>query len=430
MDGSARDRLAAAEQQASNRLRDLQDRVTAGNEDLYRHLALYLQVLRQGLLPLVQQACFHLITTGDLGPSASAPASVAYAALPEAQRLDLQERIRQMVARCACLLTVEQLAALARQRQRREADRRQQGSRAFLEAIQNSQPDADAAVERQDSEPQPWHHSVDLTLEPPVSADLFTHGLPGLAGLRALSSEPVSAGEPANTGSGFLLTGPGQDEAAPGSDPVPAHNQPSDGSGEMLSAAALPGMEALIALASTGADLITALAESRQSETADADDGRLPRDPEQLLRWWQQFDQALAHRLRTLSHALNGLLVRNGLCRTLIPIPLLDAVLHGQLGALPAPANLVKVQIPMPLIAAPAIENQETVIGILVRPSDLEFEHPPLRTCRQRLEQHRRELRRMAQHFRDWQRRHQSIQAQMLWETDLRRTPHQQDENA
>ena len=79
---------------------------------------------------------------------------------------------------------------------------------------------------------------------------------------------------------------------------------------------------------------------------------------------------------------------------------------------------------------AGAVGVQETVIGILVRPSDLEFELPPLRTCRQRLEQHRRELRRMAQQFRDWQRRHQSIQAQMLWETDLERTLHQQDENA
>ena len=424
MDGSARDRLAAAEQQASNRLRDLQGRVTAGNQDLYRHLALYLQVLRQGLLPLVQQACFHLITTNDAGPSASVTASAAYAALPEGKRLELQDRIRQMVARCTCLLTVEQLAALAQQRQRREADRRQQGRRAFLEAIQNGQPEADAAVERQDSGPQPWQHSVDLTLEPPVSADLFTHGLPGLAGLRTLSSEA------ANAGAGFLLAGPGQDEEAPGSGPEPTLNQPPDGSGAPLSAAAIPGMEALIALASTGADLITALAESRENEPAEADDGRLPSDPEQLLRWWQQFDQALAHRLRTLSHALNGLLVRNGMCRTLIPIPLLDAVLQGQLGALPAPANLVKVQIPMPMIGAPAIDHQETVIGILVRPSDLEFELPPLRTCRQRLEQHRRELRRMAQQFRDWQRRHQSIQAQMLWETDLERTLHQQDENA
>jgi hypothetical protein len=29
---------------------------------LYRDLALYLQVLREGLLPAVQQACFHLAT--------------------------------------------------------------------------------------------------------------------------------------------------------------------------------------------------------------------------------------------------------------------------------------------------------------------------------------------------------------------------------
>lgn len=455
MDGSSRDRLAAAEQQASDRLRDLQERVAVGNDALYRHLALYLQVLREGLLPLVQQACFRLITADQSGTpgatsaagssaasfsaAASSPAA-SYAALPEAKRLELQERIRHLVARCSSLLTVEQLLALAQQRQQRESERRQQSRAAFLEAIANREPDAETEITGSEAGPQTWHQSINLALEPPISADLFTHGLPGLAGLPSLA-------DALGMGPGFSGADPGVSPAGASQEPVAAdrslesmpspssENAAAAGSDSPLSAAALsaagmPGMEALMALASAGADLINALSDSPASEPADPDDGRLPRDPEQLLRRWHQLDQALAHRLRTLSHALNGLLVRSGLSRTVIPIPLLDAVLQGQIGALPAPANLVRVQIPMPLIGVGNSEQQQTVIGVLLRPSDLEFEHPPLRTCRQRLDQHRRDLRRMAQHHRAWQRRHQSIQAQMLWENDLDRTTHPQDENA
>lgn len=438
MDGSSLDRLAAAEQQASDRLRDLQERVAAGNATLYRHLALYLQVLRQGLLPLVQQACFHLITTGNAGAAAATSAAASYSALPEARRLELQERIRQLVGRCNALLTVEQLLALAQQRQRREAERLHQSSREFLEAIETGSSKTDPEVDRPDAGPQSWHHSIDLALEPPISADLFTHGLPGLAGLPSLAGAAAAAQGSSNPDPGVSLAGPGQDlswsDLSPEAvNPAPAESAAAALSAEGLtaaglSAAGMPGMEALIALASAGADLISALSDNPPSGGDDAEDGRLPRDPEQLLRWWQQLDQALAHRLRTLSHALNGLLVRSGLCRTVIPIPLLDAVLQGQLGALPAPANLVRVQIPVPLIGATSSEHQETVIGILLRPSDLEFEHPPLRTCRQRLDMHRRALSRMAQQHRAWQRRHASIQAQWLWEKDLNRGPQQQQQ--
>lgn len=433
MDGPHRDRLAAAEQQTSDRLRDLQKRLEASNDTLYRHLALYLQVLRDGLLPLVQQACFHLITTpalpagGALGGSSAPSAASAYASLPEASRAELQEGIRSLVGRCRSLLTVEQLVALATQRQQRDQERRQRSSRAFLEALQ--QEDADH-LQEPDPEEAPigrMEQSIDLGLELPISADLFTHGLAGLAGFAPL--EPSGVQRDA-----------ADDDAPPSSPPErtldagdPGHSlgdasTPHD-QGD-LSVAAVHGMEALLALASAGADLMVAISDGIGAEEANSEDRLLPSDPEALLRWWHQLDQALIHRLRTLSHALNGLLVRCGLSRTLLPVPLLDAVINGQLGALPAPANLVRVQIPMPRSGGTAMDHQETVIGVLLRPSDLEFEHPPLRICRQRLEQHRRDVRRMAQHHRDWQRRLQSIQAQMLWENDINRTPNPPDRSA
>jgi len=90
------------------------------NPELYRQLALYLQVLREVLAPSVDQACFYLATQQH--PS-------RYAALPQQRRQELHRRLSELVHRCASLLTVEQLATLAaqiaseRQRQRREHQR-------------------------------------------------------------------------------------------------------------------------------------------------------------------------------------------------------------------------------------------------------------------------------------------------------------------
>ena len=59
-----------------------QGQLAVSNPDLYRHLALYLQVLRSGLLTAVQQACFHLAT--QVEPS-------RYQELPSRQRQHLHQ---------------------------------------------------------------------------------------------------------------------------------------------------------------------------------------------------------------------------------------------------------------------------------------------------------------------------------------------------
>jgi hypothetical protein len=57
-------------------------------------------------------------------------------------------------------------------------------------------------------------------------------------------------------------------------------------------------------------------------------------------------------------------------------------------------------------------------LALLLRPSDLEFEQPRLRTCRKRLEQRRRALRTMAKRFRIWQRRVKALEAEQQWFRD------------
>lgn len=140
----------------------------------------------------------------------------------------------------------------------------------------------------------------------------------------------------------------------------------------------------------------------------------LPRDPLLQLTWWRHCDAALQRRLRNLSHALNVEMMRLGLAQGLLPLNLLDAVLDGQVEALPAPTNLLRLPLPLPQLAGGASE----VLAVLLRTSDLEFQQPRLRTCRKRLEQRRRALRTMAKRYRIWQRRVTALEAEQQWFRD------------
>ena len=143
---------------------------------------------------------------------------------------------------------------------------------------------------------------------------------------------------------------------------------------------------------------------------------QLPRDPLRQVAWWRQFDRALSRRLRNLSHALNVEMMRVGLAQGLLPLNLLDAVLEGQVEALPAPANLLRLPLPLPFPNGGNIPTE--VLALLLRPSDLEYEQPRLRTCRKRLEQRRRALRTMAKRYRTWQRRVTALEAEQQWFRD------------
>jgi hypothetical protein len=141
------------------------------------------------------------------------------------------------------------------------------------------------------------------------------------------------------------------------------------------------------------------------------------------VRWWAHFDRALRFRLRNLSHAVNVEMMRLGLAQGLLPVSLLDAALQARVEALPAPANLLRLALPISLSPAPPEAAPPTeVLTLLLRCSDLEFEQPKLRTCRQRLEQRRRALRTMAKRYRTWQRRVSALEAEQQWFQDS--SPH------
>ncbi len=353
-------------------LQALTGRLIQSNPELYRHVALYLQVLRQTLPQQVRQACFHLAT--QVHPH-------RYTEMPDERRRRLHGQIQELVARCCSLLTVEQLVILAaqisRELQRRDRHDREQ----LLE-------DLTWQGENGGGEPEPLPPgSVQLGFAPPLAGGSFLWGALG----RGAPPDPDTVEAPRHD----------PDDAQPDDDEALSDDEdeapPDDGDGRR------DDREGDV---TAGPDQEDALWRA----------GRLPDDPERVLRWMDGMEQALGRRLRNLSHAVNVELLRGGVSRSLLPVSLLDAVLAGQLETMAAPANLMRLPLPFPGARAP----QAQTLAVLLRPADLELEEPRLRTCRRRLQQHRQEVRRMAQQFRRLQRRLRIHQAEQLWLQDIR----------
>ena len=371
--------------------------------ELYRDLALYLQVLREGLLHAVQQACFHLAT--QVVPE-------RYNQLPPERRQAFQARLQELVQRTGTLLTVEQVIGLAAQQQRREHRRQRAQQQRMLQAFLNGEDGRSGEQGGPDPAPRTGSAapggSVHLSLDLPVSADLFDRGLPGLQ-----TSQPAAE-----------LSSTDQSSADQSSVEQTSSEQ------ELLQSLFQMAAEGLQTGSGSGGISAEAPSDHESDSPADATElfaaptdfdpqatgARLPRDPVLQLRWWSHFDRALRRRLRNLSHAVNVEMLRVGLAQGLLPMNLLDAVLDGQVEALPAPANLLRLPLPLGQVLGPNAPKE--VLTLLLRSSDLDYEQPRLRTCRKRLEQRRRALRTMAKRYRSWQRRLSALEAEHQWFQD------------
>ena len=358
----------------------LQSNVAEANPQLYRQLALYLQVLRDGLLDVCRQACFHLAT--QVHPQ-------RYNSLSELRRRSLQRRLGNLVARTSCLLTVEQLAHLASELQQEKLERQQDRQQRLIRAVGKRQPSNAPAKANSPAKAkaQAPAGSVHLGLDLPIGRGLIDGD-----GLTSMLMEPGG-----NSDEGL------EDFLAADLDSAQPDEQQKH-----------PSL----------ADIVSALSGAMGGSNIDLDQafpwqvGRLPTDPTLLLHWLEGFELALGRRLRNLSHALNTELLRQGVTPALLPNSLLEAVLRGQIEALPAPANLLRVPLPFPADAGGDGLAGEAVV-VLLRPSDLEQELPALRTCRRRLQQAQQELRRMAQVSMRLQARLATLEAEQLWLQDI-----------
>ena len=405
-----------------------QGQLAVSNPDLYRHLALYLQVLRSGLLTAVQQACFHLAT--QVEPS-------RYQELPSLQRQHLHQRMVSLVARTTTLLTVEQVAHLAGQLERKRRNPKRSNQERLIAALEaRASMDGDAP-----SLPVP-EGSINLGMALPLAPELFEpRSISGLLPMEDGSSpfgDRESQGSSQEDDSDFELP-----SDRDGAEHLQAVEAMVAAFGEVLaSSLQAKGLEASLlsddsdedscddsdassrddndddsdASSRDASDEVCGDIEPETRSVAPWDQAHLPRNPVDLLLWLDGFERAIAQRLRNLSHALNVELLRQGVSRSLLPVSLLDAALKGQLEPLSAPANVLRVPLPFGSPDGPAALEAGAV---LLRLSDLELEQPKLRTCRSRVQQHRQELRRMAQHYRRLERRLQSLEAEQLWLQDI-----------
>jgi len=422
--------------------------LAASNPTLYRHFALYLQVLRQVLPGRVEQACFPLAT--QVHPQ-------RYASLTAQERQALHGRILALVQRCSSLLTVEQLAALADQIDRESQHRQRRQQRELLAQLSSGT----AGDEPESEDNNPDSPTGDLPQDPGLGADVTP--LPA-GSIRLDFSLPLSGdaggwrglGPPAAERAGLEPPGEEDSQAQPhpweqaaawleahahggdddhGSeslddepealDPEARDPDALDPETESLQQRLAQGPEAAAILRIVREAMDDSIDRGRQESPASPDrgagspwrDGQLPRDPITLLRWLDGMEKALLRRLRNLSHALNVEMLRVGICRGLLPVSLLDAVLEGQVDTMASPSNVLHLQLPFSLRPGMA---EIHALAILLRPVDLEMDEPRLRTCRRRLQQQRQELRRMAHQFRRLQRRLQAHEAERLWLQDIR----------
>jgi hypothetical protein len=444
------------------------------NPELYRQLALYLQVLRETLPQSVDQACFHLAT--QVQPD-------CYTTLSEAQRRRLHAKVTALVTRCTTLLTVEQLACLAGRISREEAlraDRIHRDPDAAGERHQPSVTGGPTADPRSDlgspRAPQggspvrfPDDGSVHLGLDLPIEAGWLGWGdAPGSGAndSTAESSAPESFGlDPEDSDS---LTpeqdDPDEDDTASDLFSLFSALAAAAGMDRGIRGLEVPyeqGMAELTAQDDAGGDDVSDRPSAEGGESGALGDrhedgafpfrfralaleanvlerflpgrfkeedpgalfrppeggGLLPRDPVALLAWLEGVELALARQLRDLSHALNRELLQCGLIRILLPLNLLEGVLRGQIEVQSSHPNLL--QLPLPLSSG----RTGRILGaqsILLRRADLELEQPRLRTVRSRLQQLRQEGRRMAQQYHRLQRRIQAHEAEALWLQDIR----------
>lgn len=386
------------------------------NPQLYRDLALYLQVVRQVLPGAVDQAVFHLVTQGAASP---------YLRQPQDRRDQFHLRVNNLVRRCLSLLTVEQLVPLAAQMERERQSRRLENRRQLVEdwTSEGRASEPDELDETQDAgSPTLPQGSVSLGLATPRTLDFFGWRQLGTFGF---GSEPEDDSLPApeqevsgdRTQQDRDASPPPRSSQDIGSVPSSMPSSPLALFSLATPAEVNEALNLLDSHESIEDQHLAGSAAASPSPSPFAGHG-LPLDPVLLLRWLEGIEQALARRLRNLSHALNVELLRLGVCRALLPVSLLDAVLQGQIDLLAAPANVLRLPLPFPLS-----ENQSfsVAMALLLRGTDLEMEEPRLRTCRHRLQQQRQEVFKRAQQQRRLQRLTQARQAESLWLQDLHR---------
>ena len=350
-------------------LERLADRCRSLSPSIYREQALYLQIVRDHLSRAVRTAIKHLLCDLDLDSQIRRGDGL--------QSFHL--RVDSLVQRTSSLITIEQLLVTA---DRLRAD--VQRSRLLqIQALANA---AEPPVSEEPS--YEVHLGLSLPLDRP---DLVDGLLPS-----SRSSDEGDGGD-----------------AQPTSKAVPPSAQEPTELDLLRSLFAMAGesMEARETHQGESVDSMQPLEVFERRELSSSDQ-LMPSLPSDLLTWMSGIDAALSRRLRNLSHALNVELMRSGIIRSLLPIQLLEAAINGQVPSQSAQSNLLKLQLPL------AVTTDEQSLDshcLLLRSSELEFDHYALRRCRERIQRQRRYLSTLVVKERHWQRRSSTREVQTHW---------------
>lgn len=349
-------------------LERLADRCRSLSPSIYREQALYLQIVRDQLPRAVQTAIKHLLCDLDLDSQIRRGDGL--------KRFHL--RVDSLVQRTSSLITIEQLLVTA-DRLRADAQR----SRLLqVQALANA---AEPPV------PEEPCYEVHLGLSLPLDRPDLVDGL--------------------------LPSPQSSDKGVEGDAEQPTKAVPPSGQ-ESTELDLLRSLFVLAGESMEAREIQDATVDSMQPfEVSDVrelstSDQLMPSLPSDLLAWMSGLDAALSRRLRNLSHALNVELMRSGIIRSLLPIQLLQAAINGQVPSQSAQSNLLRLQLPL------AVMNDEQSFDshcLLLRSSELEFDHYALRRCRERIQKQRRYLSTLVLKERHWQRRSSTREVQTHW---------------
>ncbi len=364
--------------------------------DLYKTYALYLQVLRALMLRAVRKAITSLIVNQE---------EIELKSFSSKKRVSFEEKIDSLVLKNNSLLTIEHLIDLSRQLSEEDSTKKTRSENVLLSNL---------SLSNESINDISLNKNIDLSLIPPIDNPSFINEWFIYDELDENLEEEEEEEEEF------------KDELSEDSlnrDNLSGNNIIENHADQSLKEK--NGLEVLKSLFLLAGEAMESKSEEINLDdeistdpldkikiSKEGDNSLLPDSPISLLKWTNEFENALTIRLRDLSHLLNIELMRMGIVNSLVPITLLDAVLAGFISPQHAESNLLRLKVP----------GDETILSagieidcLLIRPSELEFDDARLRACRSQIRKYRNKLLNMATKQRHWQSRSIAKEVEQQW---------------
>ncbi len=392
----------------TKQLSDLRLKAKLLVKHIYADQEIYLDELRKCLQYSVKHAVFQIITDGNQNRLNK---------ISLTSRENFQKKIDTLVSNCSSFLTIEHLMDLALQMEKEREIKKEQSKKELLSEVESMHPPT--------IEPE---GSISLALKNPLEGNYYFGEI-----MNTLENDTFSGERDIHTDYEYsnIDNSLSEDQAHR---KINDHKNVDDPnlSGSLVEGDSIKEQErfqgfdflkSLINIAGTKISFSSSINQHQNSKPVNMpvqidlmnEDKQtlLPEDPIEIARWFESLDHALTRRLRNLSHSINVELLRVGIVNTLLPVPLLDAAIQGQLDFQHSSSNVLKFSVPVQY----PIHDQEGVdfLCILLRSSEIEFDLPRLRKCRAKLNQHYKNLLIMSKQQRHWENRLLSQEAYQQW---------------